>query len=138
MSMDVGDVITVQESLGLVEVIDGTGNLVTILEPVADVIQIVTNDLTGPQGKPGPVGPPGEAGPPGEKGDPGPFAPHFEQNFANASVEWVIVHNMGVIPVVNLYDPYGWEISGDIAMPDRNTVVVTFDVPMAGMARLKG
>lgn len=138
--MDTGEVLTVEESLGLLQVYDGSGNLISVLEPSVDVIQIVTDDLVGPAGPagpPGPLGPPGEAGPPGAKGEQGPFAPTFDQSFASPQSTWVIVHNMDVYPVVSLYDPYGFEISGDIAMPDRNTVVVMFEVPFSGTARLK-
>jgi hypothetical protein len=49
----------------------------------------------------------------------------------------VIVHNLDAYPVVTLYDLYGFAISGDVSMPDRNTVVVDFAVPFAGTARLK-
>lgn len=135
--MDYGDVITIEESLGLVEVFDGTGNLVTIFQPTVDVVQIVTTDLTGPQGPPGIAGPPGVPGEQGPKGDTGPFAPQFEQTFAAPLTTWFITHNMDVFPVVKTFDSHGFEISGDVTMPDRNTVVVAFEVPMSGTARLK-
>lgn len=131
------EILTIEESIGVVEVLDGNGELVGILEPTVDVLQIVSSDLVGPpgpQGDPGPVGP---SGPQGEKGDTGPFAPQFEQSFASPLLVWVIQHNMDVLPVVTTWDSYGFEISGDVTMPDRNTVVVTFEVPIAGTARLK-
>lgn len=135
--MSVDSFYTVDEVVGVVEVRDGAGDLLTILEPTADVIEIVTSDLSGPrgpQGDPGPVGPVGQVGPPGPQG---PFAPIFEQTFASPSTMWVIVHNLDAYPTVDIYDLYGYEISGDVAMPDRNTVVVLFDVAVAGTARLK-
>jgi hypothetical protein len=138
--VSITEVITITETVGVVEVRDADGMLVTILEPTADVIQIVSDDLVGPRGEkgdPGPVGDPGPAGPVGPVGPQGPFAPQFEQSFASAQTVWYIVHNMDVYPVVTLYDSYGYEIGGDVAMPDRNTVVVTFEVPIAGTARLK-
>jgi hypothetical protein len=135
------DVITYSQTVGVVEVYDGVGDLITVLEPTADVVEIVSDDLVGPRGAPGPQGdsgPQGVAGPQGVQGPQGPFAPQFEQTFAVPDSAWVIVHNMDVFPVVTLVDSYGNEISGDVVMPDRNTVVVSFAVPMSGTARLKG
>ncbi len=138
--IDSGDVLTTQESLGLLEVIDGTGNLVAVLEPSADVVQIVSSDMVGPRGpsgNPGPEGPAGPSGPSGPSGPPGPFAPTFRQEFADAATEWSIAHNLGVYPVVDLYDFTGHAIGGDIVLPDRNNVVVRFDMPMSGVAIIK-
>lgn len=131
------EVYTVNQSLGLVEVRDEEDNLLVVFEPSADVLHVVTTDLVGPQG---PVGPPGDDGPPGPagpQGPQGPFAPTFDQRFNDPAMEWRIVHNLGVFPVVTLYDLDENEIGGDVTKPDRNTVVVTFEVPLAGTARLK-
>lgn len=128
------EVIALTESLGVVEVRSEDGALLNVLHPTVDVVEIVTSELLGPAG---PSGPQGNLGPPGPQGPPGPFAPQFEQTFSTAQTVWTIVHNMDVYPVVSTYDLYGFEISGDVAMPDRNTVVVTFAVPFAGTARLK-
>lgn len=153
--MAVAEVYTINESLGLLEIRDANGNLVSIIEPAADVLQIVTTDLVGPQGVPGPPGPTGNTGIQGPPGDPGPTGltgppgpqgipgppgstgPTYEQSFNNPTLQWLLTHNLDVYPVVTLYDLYNTEISGDIAMPDRNTVLVTFDLPMTGIARLK-
>lgn len=137
----VEEVITDTHTVGVVQVYDGAGELVVVLQPTADVVEIISDRLTGPQGPPGvqgPAGEPGGQGEPGEQGEQGPPAPHFEQTFVDPSPAWVIVHNMDVFPVVTLHDLYGIQISGDVVMPDRNTVVVTFAVPMSGTARLKG
>jgi hypothetical protein len=72
------------------------------------------------------------------QGPQGPFAPIFEQHFASPEMVWVINHNMDLYPVVTLYDENHEEITGDVMTPDRNTVIVTFVVPFAGTARLKG
>ncbi len=132
--MTAAEVITYTESVGVVEVRSADGSLLTVFQPTVDVIEIVSPDLIGPQGPQGTVGIQGEPGPPGP---PGPFAPMFEQQFSSPQTVWTIVHNLDVFPVASLYDLYGFAISGDIAMPDRNTVVVTFEVPIAGTARLK-
>jgi hypothetical protein len=131
------EVITYSQTVGVVEVRDGEGQLLTVLEPSADIVEIVSDDIVGPQGPPGPPGPTGPAGAKGDTGPQGPFAPIFEQTFSASSLIWVIRHDLDVFPVVSLYDLYGSAISGDVVMPDRNTVVVTFAVPLAGTARLK-
>lgn len=128
---------TVEQSLGVLEVRDGEGDLITIFEPAVEVVQVISADLVGPQGPMGAQGVPGDPGPPGPVGPQGPFAPSFEQHFASPSKLWLIVHNLDAFVTVDLYDLAGFEISGDVQMPDRNTVVVTFDVPVAGTARLK-
>lgn len=125
------EVITYSESLGLVEVRNAAGAVIAVFEPSADVLEVVTTDLVGPSG------PPGVQGVQGPSGPQGPYAPQFMQTFSSAQLVWTIVHNMDAYPVVNTFDLYGFEISGDVTMPDRNTVVVTFAVPIAGTARLK-
>lgn len=134
------EIVVTYEAVGFVEVADGVGNLLTILEPTADLITIDTDDAIGPQGPTGgagPVGPQGPTGPPGPPGASGAYSATFDQTFANAATVWTIVHNLDVYPIVTLFDFYNHEFEGDVAMPDRNTVVVTFDVPMVGTARLK-
>lgn len=104
------------------------------------LVQVVATDMAGPPGPPGPQGDQGDPGPQGDQGpqgEQGPFAPNFEQSFAAASSHWVIVHNLDTYPVVSTYDLTGNEISGDVSTPDRNTVVVDFELPFAGTARLK-
>lgn len=131
------EVITITQTVGVVEVRDAAGNLVTILEPTADIVEVVSPDVVGPQGPVGPQGAQGVQGVQGVEGPQGPPAPIFEQTFSAASLIWVVNHGLDAFPVVSLYDLYGFAISGDIVMPDRNTVVVTFAVPLAGTARLK-
>lgn len=129
---------------GLIEVTRQTSTLITVDDPVKEILRV---DTPGPQGPPGPIGGqgiPGPTGPRGPQGDPGldgtdgEPSPSFEQNFANPALMWVIHHNMNAYPVVALYDINSREITGDISLPDRNTVIVEFAVPFAGVARLKG
>ncbi len=131
------EISTVNQVVGVIEVRNADGNIVAILEPTADVLQVVTTDMVGPQGPAGPIGPAGLAGPQGPPGPQGPYAPQFEQRFTDPSLLWVIHHNLDTFPVVTLYDFYENEISGDVTKPDRNTVVVTFEVLFTGTARLK-
>jgi hypothetical protein len=130
------EVLTVEDSLGVVEVWAGE-TLVNVLRPTTDILQLTTVGPQGPEGDSGPAGPAGPPGDPGPQGPPGTPSPQFDQTFTTATTQWVIVHNLDAYPVVTLYDLYGFAISGDVSMPDRNTVVVDFAVPFAGTARLK-
>jgi hypothetical protein len=118
--------------------------------PATDVLEIVTGTVgpagpPGPTGVPGPRGEPGVTGPPGAQGDtgqrgptgpPGP-SPGFEQRFASATTDWVIVHGLDAYPTVVTVDLYERPVLGDVTWPDRNTVIVHFDLPFAGTARLQ-
>lgn len=125
----VTQVVGINPATGLVEVHDAVAQFLTVDQAEVAVLDIVT---------PGPIGPPGPPGPQGPDGPQGPFAPIFEQHFAIPAMEWVIHHDLGVFPVVTLYDEDFQEISGDVMTPDKYTVIVDFDVPFAGTARLKG
>lgn len=132
----VTEIVAIDPGAGLVEVRDTDAVLVSVASLV-DVVGIVTPELVGPAGPQGAQGDPGPAGPAGPQGPTGPFAPTFEQHFASASLIWVIAHNLNTYPVVTTVDLNGDEIVGDVLTPDRNTVIVTYAVPMAGTARLK-
>lgn len=132
-----GGIYVVDDTVGTVEVYDPYGSVVEIFETSTEVVEIVTPDLIGP---PGPQGSQGEIGAQGVQGDigpVGPFAPTFRMEFASATDTWLINHNLGVYPSIDLYALDGSSIGGDITMPDKNTVVVTFDFPVAGFAILK-
>jgi Collagen triple helix repeat (20 copies) len=96
----------------------------------------------GQQGSPGPPGPQGDPGPPGADGAdgaagaPGPPAAAFEQSFASASDIWVITHDLATYPVVTTRDLNGEQISGAVSWPDTSTVIVSWAMPFAGVARL--
>ncbi len=134
------EIVTYTETVGFIEVRDGVGNVIHTLEPTADLVKVLTDEQIGPQGPPGgtgPAGPTGPQGPPGPPGAGGSYSLSFEQAFNSPSTVWTIAHYLDAYPVVTLMDFNGHEFEGDVYMPDRNTVVVTFDVPMAGAARLK-
>lgn len=90
----------------------------------------------GPQGDPGPAGPQGDPGPAGDTGPPGPAAAAFEQSFADASDTWVIAHDLATYPEVTTRDLNGAEIRGAVSWPDTSTVIVSWALPFAGVARL--
>lgn len=61
----------------------------------------------------------------------------WEQNysFASALNEWPMVHNLGTKAVhIDLFDPNGNPIEGNVLYPDDNTVRVEFYLPQAGYA----
>lgn len=131
------EIYTVEETVGVVEIHDELGAVVQILETAVEIVEIVTPELVGPAGPPGNPGDPGIAGPAGPVGPQGPFAPTFRMTFASPLDTWVINHNLDVYPVVDIYDLDGYEMVGDVLMPDRNTVMVLFDFPVTGIAILK-
>lgn len=135
--MNPGGIFVIEDTVGAVEIYDAYGVVLEILETVTEVVEIVTPDLVGPAGPSGVQGDVGPQGLPGDPGPQGPFAPTFRMEFASPLDTWVINHNLDVYPTVDLYDPDGTEIGGDVTMPDKNTVVVMFDFPISGFAVLK-
>ncbi len=98
-----------------------------VLDVVAPAVQLVEVITRGPSGPKGSQGEQGETGP----------SPTFEQHFAIATDVWVINHPLDAYPVVTTVDLNGEEMIGDVMMPDKSTVIVTFGMPLAGTARLK-
>jgi hypothetical protein len=119
------------------EVVEITAASQAILEVTAvpgGVIEIVTPGAAGPVGPPGIPGPSGPPGPPGPGGPPGSES---EYSFPSPALQWVIVHNLNTNPTVKLFDLYGIEVGADVLFPDKNTVIVQFALPYAGVARLR-
>lgn len=55
---------------------------------------------------------------------------YFEQDFTDSS-QWHVVHNLGVIPGVSVYDSAGREIIADVQI-DSTTATVTWPGPTTG------
>ncbi len=108
---------------GIVEVHDSSA-FVVVDEPQAGTLGIITR---------GPIGPVGPMGPQGPEGK----LRTEDFHFASPLMEWVIHHTLDAVPVVTLYDLNGDEFAADVLTPDMNTVIVDFEVPMAGTAHLK-
>ena len=53
-----------------------------------------------------------------------------------ASTTWIINHNMGFRPSVELLDSGSQEIDGEVSHPSVNQTVVTLNPASAGLARL--
>jgi len=49
---------------------------------------------------------------------------------------WVINHNRGYRPAINVYTPSGKEVLAEIVQPSTNQTLIYFDTPFAGFATL--
>lgn len=59
---------------------------------------------------------------------------YFSQN--TPSPVWVINHNLGFTPSVEIFDCSRSEMEGDVTHPSFNQTVIKFNVPLSGSARL--
>lgn len=53
-----------------------------------------------------------------------------------ASAEWIVNHNLGFRPSVEIFDTGGAEIDGAVLHVTPNQTRISFAVPVAGSARL--
>lgn len=103
--------------------VEGRSTLIQT-ESVARVVTVGVPGADGAQGVPGPPGAPGSA----------PQA-YVHNQIAPAST-WVIVHNLGFRPNVNVYDSGGTNVEGEIAQDSTNQMTLTFSAAFAGVAYL--
>jgi hypothetical protein len=92
-----------------------------IVDPVTQAIAIISA---------GPPGPPGPAGPPGASGS------GYNHTQGSAATTWTINHNLGFKPSVQTFTVGGLEIIGEVQHTSDNQVLVTFNIALAGIARL--
>lgn len=111
------------------------GTVVFITETYPNAANVINAETRGPRGVAGPEGPQGPVGPQGPIGPSG-IGVLVERHFAAASTTWVINHGLDTYPTVTLYDLNDESVEGAISAPDRNTVIVRWDLPMSGTARL--
>lgn len=78
------------------------------------------------------IGPPGPQGPPGLPGLAG-AGYVFEQ--ASPAAEWVVAHNLGFKPNVQVMSTGGAVIEAEVLHVDDNLFRVYFSAPFAGFAR---
>ncbi len=116
---------TTPTQANVIEVFQPPGALVQNLPGRTELVEIAT---------PGPTGP---AGPEGPQGPPGPPAPSYEMHFPIPALEWRLIHTLDAFPSVQVVDLAGEIVGATVQIPDKETVIVTFAVPMAGTARLK-
>lgn len=70
------------------------------------------------------------------RGNPGPVGVPFVFTQETPENTWIINHNLGYIPTVELYDSDEVEIDAAISHPSINQTIVSFSLPVAGSARL--
>jgi hypothetical protein len=89
-----------------------------IVDPVTQVVSVV---LAGPIGPPGP---------------PGPSGAGYDFNQASPAITWTINHNLGYRPSVQMFTVGGLEVLGEIQHTSNNQTLITFNIAVAGTARL--
>lgn len=70
------------------------------------------------------------------QGPQGPAGTGYIHTQVTPSATWIINHNLGFRPAVELLDTGGQEIDGEVAHPSINQAVVTLNPATAGLARL--
>lgn len=76
----------------------------------------------------------GLVGPAGPAGPAGPVAEVFEYSPPTAQAEWVLNHNFGRLPVVQVLSPGGFEVEAEVAHVSLNQARVYFNQPQQGTA----
>lgn len=91
------------------------------------VVDVRDRGLQGPPGPPSTVpGPPGPPGPAG--GEP------YTHNQLEPADTWVITHNLGRFPVIEIVDSANSVVEGDVFYQDNNTIIVSFGSALGGKA----
>lgn len=76
----------------------------------------------------------GLLGPTGPAGPPGPGADIFQYTPPAAQSEWVLNHNFGRLPLVQVLSPGGVEVEAEVVHISTNQVRVYFNQPQQGTA----
>lgn len=97
---------------------------VQILELTTEpVVETVETGVVGPQG------------PKGDKGDTGEVESYVHLQ-PTPSSQWTINHNLGFKPTVELLNSASQEMDADVIHASNNQVLVIFNLPVSGLARL--
>lgn len=83
---------------------------------------VVTSFYSGLTGPAGPAGPAGQG------------SEVFEYSPPTAQAEWVLNHNFGRLPVVQVLSPGGFEVEAEVAHVSTNQARVYFNQPQQGTA----
>ena len=108
----------------LVITVDDTAPPEIAITPAPIVVEIAGSGLQGPPGPQGPQGPPGS-------GVAGSFYRHSQMTSSN---EWLIVHNLGYNPSVNVQDSAGTNCETEITYIDVNSCYSRTVNPFTGTA----
>lgn len=104
-------------------------NISPLYSTIIQAFEIEGIGPPGPQGDPGIPGEPGPPGPPGSGGD-----LHYLHTQNVASDTWIIYHNLGKYPAIQIIDSAGTIVEGEVEHIDTNTSIVTFSVQFGGTA----
>lgn len=128
-----------------VTVIDQTGPVTQIVEQSMALTNLGNPGPQGPRGAQGPVGGVGPEGPQGIQGEIGPEGPPgppgppggalYVHTQSVAAEEWVIQHDLGAWPVIDLFDAAGNRVAGQILNINLNQARIYYNIPVAGFAR---
>lgn len=61
---------------------------------------------------------------------------HYTHNQIMSSNTWLIVHNLGKYPSVNILDSSGNNVIGEIEYIDENSIIISFSAEFTGKAYL--
>lgn len=75
-------------------------------------------------------------GVPGPQGEPGAAGSGFSFVQSTPSVTWIINHNLGFNPSIDLFSIGGMEMLGEVVHTSINQIIVNFNEAIAGFARL--
>lgn len=87
-------------------------------------------------GVPGSQGVQGTQGIQGIQGTPGSQGSRYTHIQSQASSSWMVIHNLGVQPNVQVSDSNNEVVNTEIKHLDISTCLITFNVPMLGSAQL--
>lgn len=91
--------------------------------------------LKGDTGNPGAAGAPGAVGPQGIQGPQGPSSSSYVHAQSAASDTWVVNHNLGFMPSVELFNSGSVVFEGSIIHTDVNQFTVYLSTAISGIAR---
>lgn len=130
--------------------VNGVVSQITVDGAITDVSVVYPGIITsigqagpqGPRGAQGPVGDVGPEGPQGIQGEIGPEGPTgppggalYVHTQSAAAEEWVIQHDLGAWPVIDLFDAAGNRVAGQILNINLNQARIYYNIPVAGFAR---
>ena len=72
--------------------------------------------------------------PTGQGGGGGSAVGHFTFIQQEAARVWEVVHNLGFIPTVQVFDSAGDEVEGDVVHDSPDQFTATFSAPFGGVA----
>ena len=104
---------------------------VSIQVPSRKPAFVELNPLRGLPGVQGPMGPAGPAGPAG------PSADYLEFVQSSPQSEWIVNHNFGKYPIVDVLSPGGISVEAECVHTSTNQLRIHFITPQSGRALVR-